>query len=275
MAPILCAEPQPLWPGLATGEKVATEDVLKKSADGRTRLSKVSVPSLEVFHAEKTKASGVAVLVCPGGGYNILAIDHEGKELCRWLSKNGITGVLLKYRVPRRVGRSKHEAPLEDAQRAITIIRENAELWGIDRSKVVVMGFSAGGHLAAVLLSNPKRNYTEEKKYRSVSSKPDFGILVYPAYIRENKKSHTVAPELKFTKDTPPVFITVAKSDQLYYPDSALLADVLVKLRVPVKYHVFDSGGHGFGMGTTTAGNVREWPGICLKWLKEHSILPE
>jgi len=154
------------------------------------------------------------------------------------------------------------------------MLRENAELWGINPRKIGVMGFSAGGHLAAVLLGNPKRTYLEEKKYRSVSAKPDFGILIYPAYIRKNKNSQTLAPELKFTKDTPPVFITVAKSDLSYYPDSALLAEVLLKLRVPVKYHAFDKGGHGFGMGTTTVGNVKEWPDMCLKWLQDQAVLP-
>ena len=269
---MLCAEPLPLWPGLAPGEKGAAADKIKKFANGRTRLSEVTTPTLEVFHAKKGKATGAAVLVCPGGGYSHLAIKHEGRQLCQWLSKKGITGVLLKYRIPRRQGREKHAAPLEDAQRAMTMIRANAELWGINPKKVGVMGFSAGGHLATVLLGNPKREYPEEKKYQGVNAKPDFGILIYPAYIRKDKQPNILAPELNLTKDTPPVFITVAKTDRGYYQDSVLLAAELERLRVPIKYHAFETGGHGFGMADTRDGDAKKWPEMCLKWLVERGI---
>ena len=138
---LVVAEPIRLWSGLAPGEKVESPDKVINSANGIRRISEVTVPTIEVFHAEKEQATGVAVLVFPGGGYNRLAIDHEGIELCRWLSKKGITGVLLKYRVPRRVDRKKHEAALQDAQRAMVMIRKNATLWGIDPQKIGVMGF--------------------------------------------------------------------------------------------------------------------------------------
>ena len=270
----LLADPVRLWSELAPGETVNAADQQKESNDGLKRISKVTVPTLQVFHADKEKATGAAVLVCPGGGYNILAIDHEGEELCRWLSKNGVTGVLLKYRVPRRKGQAKHLAPLQDAQRAMTMIRANAKQWGIHPQKVGVMGFSAGGHLAAVLLGDAKREYADEKQYRDVSAQPNFGILVYPAYIRKKKSPQELAPELNFTKDSPPVFITVAKTDRGYYPDSVLLASKLEKLKVPFQYHAFETGGHGFGMGTIRGGDeVKAWPEMCLKWMRGSGII--
>lgn len=274
MVGMLLADPIQLWSGLAPGETVAGAEKLKKSSDGLKRISAVTVPTLEVFHAEKTKATGAAVLVCPGGGYNILAIDHEGTDLCRWLSKNGVTGVLLKYRVPRRKGQAKHAAPLQDAQRAMTMIRANAQQWGIDPEKVGVMGFSAGGHLASVLLGDPKRDYEDEKNYLPLSAKPNFGILIYPAYIRAKNAPEKLAPELNFTKDSPPVFVTVAKTDRGYYPDSVLLASKLTELGVPVKYHAFETGGHGFGMAMHK-GEAKAWPEMCLKWMRDSGIIPK
>jgi len=270
---LLMAEPIRLWSGLAPQEDIESEDKVIQKSDGLRRISEVTVPTIEVFHAEKAKATGAAILVCPGGGYNFLSIDHEGIELCRWLSKNGITGVLLKYRVPRRKGRGKHAAPLEDAQRAIAMIRKNANQWGIDSDHIGVMGFSAGGHLASALLGGAKRGFEERAEYQKFSTKPNFGILIYPAYIRSHKDSQKLAPELSFSKECPPVFITVAKSDKSFYPDSVLLSDTLKKLGTPMKFHAFDSGGHGFGMGTVKGGGeVKAWPRMCLKWMQDKGI---
>ena len=183
----LAAEPMKLWPGLAPGEKVAEANKIAQKKDAIKRISAVTAPTLEVFRAKNDKATRAAVLVCPGGGYNILAIDHEGTELCQWLSDNGITAVLLKYRVPRRQGQPKHAAPLQDAQRAMTMIRANAKAWGIDPQKIGVMGFSAGGHLAATLMGDPKREYQDEEKYKNLSARPNFAVLIYPAYLQNEK----------------------------------------------------------------------------------------
>jgi len=271
---LLIAEPIKLWPVLAPGEKVATAHKEVKRSDGLRRISEVTVPTLEVFQAEKDTATGAAVLVCPGGGYHILAIDHEGRELCQWLSKNGITGVLLKYRVPRRNREVRHLAPLQDAQRAMTMIRANAVEWGINPSKIGVMGFSAGGHLAAILMGDPKRKYKDEARYEKLSARPDFGILIYPAYIRKQKDKQELAPELNITKDSPPVFIAVAKNDHSFYPDSVLLSEEFKKVGVPMEFHAFETGGHGFGMGTVRGGlEVKAWPASCLIWMREIGIL--
>ncbi|BDS07603.1 xylanase [Oceaniferula spumae] len=273
MISALTAEPVKLWPGLAPGEKAARDEKVVKKGDGIKRISEVTQPTLEVYHAKKEKATGAAVLVCPGGGYNILAIDHEGTELCRWLSDNGITGVLLKYRVPRRKNQEKHEAPLQDAQRAMTMIRFNAKAWGIDPEKIGVMGFSAGGHLAATLMGDPRRDYPDEEKYKSVSSRPDFGILIYPAYLQKGKSNTELAPELNFTKDSQPVFIAVAKNDP-YYPSSALLNTKLKELGASVETHVFETGGHGFGMATKRGSpEAKTWPDLCLQWMKKQGVL--
>lgn len=268
MMNMLAAQPINLWSGLAPGENAAEAGVPAKKPNGNKRGGEVTTPTLEVFPADKEKATGTAVLVCPGGGYNILAIGYEGTELCKWLSKNGITGVLLKYRVPRRKNRAKHAAPLQDAQRAMTMIRANAKAWNIDPRKIGVMGFSAGGHLAATLLGDPKRDYPDEEKYKNVSSKPDFGILIYPAYLQNEKNKTELAPELNFTKDSQAVFIAVAKNDP-YYPSSVLLGARLKELGAPVEMHVFPTGGHGFGMGAGRGGDVKTWPGLCLKWMKK------
>ncbi|MBK1831285.1 alpha/beta hydrolase [Verrucomicrobiaceae bacterium R5-34] len=266
------ATPIPLWPGLAPGETTAGPEKTVKKKDSVTRISEVTKPTLEVYHPEKSKATGTAVLVCPGGGYNVLAIAHEGTALCKWLSKQGVTAVLLKYRVPRRKGQPKHAAPLQDAQRAMTMIRANAKDWGIDPHQIGVMGFSAGGHLAATLLGNPPRNYPDEKTYQPLSAQPNFGILIYPAYLQKGKSTTELAPELNFTKDSPPIFLAVAKNDP-YFPSSQLLKTKLNAMDASLEAHIFPSGGHGFGMGGSRPNaEIKTWPGLCLKWMKQQGF---
>ena len=175
---------------LPEGGKVGGASVL--------RLSGVSDPTITIYPASDEVATGASMVVCPGGGYEILAYDLEGDEICQWLNEIGVTAVLLKYRVPRRTGLEKHTAPLQDVQRAISLVRSKAEELNLDPQRIGVMGFSAGAHLAAMAsTSYDKRTYPEVDAADKVSCKPDFCLLVYPAYL--DGPNFTIAPELKVT----------------------------------------------------------------------------
>jgi acetyl esterase/lipase len=275
----LFAEPDspiPLWEGAAPGEKgdIPEEIVAvgsKNKDDGIERTSNVSEPTLQVFPAPEAKRNGGAVLVCPGGGYGILASEHEGSAVCEWLNEQGFTGVLLKYRVPRRDGLEKHHAPLQDAQRAISLMRTNAESWLIDPNRIGVMGFSAGGHLAAMALSNPDRTYPIDPAIDKVSSRPDFGILIYPAYLVDENDADKLSPELNFHKGSQPVFIAVASNDR-WASSSARLYLELQRLKIPVEMHAFADGGHGFGIMKNKDLPVGTWPKLCGDWLKANGL---
>ena len=257
-----------LWKGSAPGEKgdVPAETVVKK-ADGIERTSNVSAPTMQVFPAAADVRNGAAVLVCPGGGYSILASEHEGSDVCEWLNRNGVTAVLLKYRVPRRNGLEKHHAPLQDAQRAIGMIRSRAEEWGIDPKRVGVLGFSAGGHLAAMALVNPKPAFPLNPAIDHENTQPDFGILIYPAYLVDEKDADKMSPEVKFDKNAKPVFIAVA-SDDHWASSSARLYLELQRLKVPVEMHAFTKGGHGFGITKQVGQPAGTWPELAAAWMK-------
>lgn len=267
-------EPILLWGGPAPGEKgdIPAEKVEVGGKDGIERTSNVSVPTIRVFPAPPAKRNGAAVLVCPGGGYGILASEHEGTAVCEWLNENGITGVLLKYRVPRRKGLEKHHAPLQDAQRALSMIRNRAEQWKIDPKRVGVLGFSAGGHLAAMALSHPKRTYPVDPKVDGTSCRPDFGILIYPAYLLDGGDRDKLAPELNFHAKSQPVFLAVASDDQ-WATSSARLYLELQRLKVPVEMHAFASGGHGFGILKKKELPVGSWPRLCAEWMKASGLV--
>ncbi|MDA0766820.1 MAG: alpha/beta hydrolase [Verrucomicrobia bacterium] len=276
LCPVLFAEAGPpilLWEGVAPGEKgdVPAEKV-EKGKDGIERTSNVSVPSMTVYPAPAATRNGAAVLVCPGGGYGMLASEHEGSAVCEWLNANGVTGVLLKYRVPRREGLAKHEAPLQDAQRAMGMVRTRAAEWGVDPKRIGVLGFSAGGHLAAMTLSNPERTYPVDEKHDAVSCRPDFGILIYPAYLLDEKDPDKLAPELAFNAKSQPVFLAVA-SDDHWASSSARLYLELQRLKVPVEMHAFAKGGHGFGILKKKEMPVGSWPELAAAWMKGAGLL--
>lgn len=276
-APLHAAPGKPilLWEGVAPGEQgdIAPEKVEKGGKDGIARTSNVSVPTLQFYPAPEGKRNGAAVLVCPGGGYSILASEHEGTEVCKWLNDNGVAGVLLKYRVPRRKGLEKHHAPLQDAQRAMSMIRNRAEEWKIDSKRVGVLGFSAGGHLAAMTLVSPERTFPVNPKIDGASCRPDFGVLIYPAYQLAGDDKDQLAPELKFDAKTPPVFIAVATDDN-WASSSARLFLELQRLKVPVEMHSFAQGGHGFGITKKKELPVASWPQLCADWMRAMKIVP-
>lgn len=273
------AEPKPfaLWPGKAPGETkdLPPEGDTTKPADrpvaGKAvvRLGNVANPTLTVYSPAAEKNTGAAVLVCPGGGYNILAWDLEGTEICAWLNSLGVTGVLVKYRVPRRAGLEKHAAPLQDAQRALGLVRQRAAELGVDPQRIGVLGFSAGGHLAAVLSNqHATRTYEAVDAADAVSCRPDFSVLIYPAYLTIKEKGDAVAPELPVSGTvTPPTFLAMAEDDPIRVETALFYYAALKNAKVPAEMHLYPKGGHGYGL-RRTADDVTTWPDRVGDWLK-------
>src|SRR6266436_5375883 len=202
-----------LWNSPAPGDKgdIGEEADTTKATDrpvaGKPviRLGHVSKPSIAIYRPTSGKDTGAAVVVCPGGAYQILAMDLEGTEVCAWLNSIGVTGVLLKYRVPEREGDEAHKLPLQDSQRALGIVRHRAKEWGLDPKRIGILGFSAGGHLAALLSNNyEQRSYASFDEADAASCRPDFTLLLYPGSLVLPKENYQLAPEMKITENTPP-----------------------------------------------------------------------
>lgn len=270
-------EPVPLWPGTPPGDKpggVGEEQDATKPSDGLVggrrliRLGNVSTPALTVYKPPKEKDTGAAVVVFPGGGYRILAYDLEGSEVCEWLNSIGVTGVLVKYRVPRREGRPMWEAPLQDAQRSVSLVRAHAKEWGIDPQKIGVLGFSAGGHLSAVVSNRfAERTYPPIDETDRVDCRPDFTVLVYPAYLNGEKPTESVSPELPVSGRTPPTFIVQTEDDNRFIAGTLIYYRALQAAKVPAELHVFPSGGHGYGL-RPGPNAVTHWPELAAAWMR-------
>ena len=251
-----------------------TKDSDDKIAGRRLiRLGNVSEPTITVYPAPKEKAHGGAVLVCPGGGYHILALDLEGTEVCERLNEMGFTAILLKYRVPRRPGLDKHAAPLQDAQRAMGIIRQNALKWNIDSQRVGILGFSAGGHLAAVTSTGPSdRTYETVDEADTLTSKPNFTVLIYPGYLADEKDPAKIASELVVTKETPQAFIAMTADDPVKAENALVYAAALQKEKVPYELHIYPNGGHGYGLRKSEL-PVTTWPERLEEWFKSRGLV--
>ncbi len=281
-----------IWPGAAPDPvayngpeySVSVSDK-KELVAGKPWISeeRVSVPTMTVY-APATTNTGAAVLVFPGGGYQILAMDLEGTEACDWLTSRGITCVLLKYRVP---GVSKDpltggypHAPqaLDDAQRTISLTRLHAAEWGIDPKKIGVMGFSAGGHLvAATSVHFAKRIYGRVDAIDDVSCRPDFAIAIYPGHLMVAKNSFTLQKDIKdhLSRQTPPTFLLQNEDDEVDGVEQALAYYAgLKQTGVPVEMHLYAQGGHAFGLRRTDL-PVTAWPDLVDKWLVTIGILPK
>jgi acetyl esterase/lipase len=276
--------PVNLWTGLPPGERadiapkeeVAASDGPKTGGRPVTRISNVSTPTFTLYRAPADKNTGTTVVVLPGGGYFILAYDLEGTEICEWLNSIGVNAVLVKYRVPRRVGRAHFAAPLQDAQRAIVSTRAHARDWGIDPSRVGVLGFSAGGDLAAVASAATELTYPNADAADGLSFHPDFQVLVYPAYVTtaENAKvgSYDLAPEVAVTKSTPPTFMVMAEDDPIHVENVLGYAIALKKLEIPMELHIYPTGRHGYGM-RPTKDFVTSWPERARDWMMSRGLL--
>ncbi|GAB5402480.1 MAG: alpha/beta hydrolase [Aureliella sp.] len=272
-----------LWPDTPPGRVVATEpEADTTKPDGREvagkrviRLGNVSEPMLTVYSPPEDKNTGAAVLVCPGGGYHILAYDLEGTEVCVWLNSIGVTGVVLKYRVPRPKGDPRPVEALQDAQRAMGLIRENAEKWQIDPSRIGVLGFSAGGHLSARLSTNfSERSYDAVDDADKQSCRPDFAVLIYPAYLyeRDEKEESLVSPMLPVDSGTPPMFLTMAFDDRVGPENILRMGLALKKHDVASEVHLYPTGGHGYGLRPTEH-HATSWPARCAEWMQASGFL--
>ena len=271
----------PLWPNGAPGEKAITEPEkdTTTASDGNVagkpviRLGNVTAPTLTLYRAPQNKSTGAAVLVFPGGGYRILAYDLEGTEICEWLNSIGITAVLVKYRVPGPKGALRYGQPLQDAQRAIGIVRNHASDWKIDPQRIGVLGFSAGGHLSAVLSNtSAERTYSKVDEADSVSSRPNFVILIYPAYLSVNDKGEVLAPEVKPSNQTPPTFIVQAENDRPFIAGTLLYYRALADAKATAEMHLYSAGGHGYGLRHTD-NPVTNWPRLAEGWLRYQELL--
>ena len=269
-----------VWPGRPPGEtkELPPEQNTAKPDDrgvgGRPiiKLTNVSKPTLSVYRPAKDKDTGAAIVICPGGGHHILAFDHEGTEVAEWLNTIGVTGIVLKYRVPARNPEKRWEAAVQDAQRAVSLVRSKAGEWGIDPQRVGILGFSAGGEtggLAALL--HAQRQYSAVDDVDQVSSRPDFAVLVYPAGFDE-KGQAKLRDYITVTKDTPPMFFVHAFDDRVPVYNSLLLAAELKKAGVSAELHVYATGGHGYGM-RNTGHPVNSWPQRCGEWLRHQGWL--
>lgn len=267
-----------LWPGVAPGEKgdipaEAFEADRPNEKPPVKRLGNVSKPTLTVYKPAKD-ANGTAIIVAPGGGYNILAWEHEGTQVCEWLNGLGVTAFLLKYRVPRRPDQPKNQPPvsaLQDAQRAVGLVRGRAKEFEIQADRIGMLGFSAGGHLTAwTFSSTEKRAYEQVDNEDKQSCRPDFAILIYPGGLVDQEKK--LKPEIKVTKDTPPCFLAVSYNDDGPFTASVELTKALKESKVSTELHVYSSGGHGYGMKPSDK-PYAGWPARCGEWMKEQGYL--
>lgn len=267
-----------LWPGAAPGEKQGAVGEEKaepgKEAMPIIRVHNVTVPTLAVYQPAAEKATGTCVVIFPGGGYNILAHNHEGTEVAHWLNSIGVTAVVVKYRVPRRADLPKHLAPLQDAQRAIRLVRKNAEAWKINPKKIGVLGFSAGAHLTLMAsTAYDEKVYEPIDETDKISARPDFAAPIYLAYalgekIDKKRIDLPLEENIKITKDTPPMFLSIADDDGVGSMGSVQLYMKLHEIGIPCELHVFVKGGHGYGI-RNDKGPVAGWNALCENWLRQ------
>jgi len=270
----------PVWPGAPPGapanppaeaDTTTAKDNLIAGLP-LVRLGNVSVPTLTLYKP-KGHNSGAAVIVFPGGGYQILAMDLEGTEVCDWLNSAGVTCVLLKYRVPGTGPYPKSPAALQDAQRSMGLVRQHAAEWGIDPNRVGVLGFSAGGHLAAAISTHfDQRLYDPIDAADKLSCRPDFAVVIYPGYLALSDKNFAPNPDINPTATTPPTFIVQAEDDPVHVENATVYFQQLKNAKVPAELHIYSQGGHGYGL-RRSALPVTTWPQSVETWLHTIGVL--
>lgn len=258
-------------------------------APGAVGSEPVDKPKITVYRAPADQANGAAVVVCPGGGYTVVASDHEGKQVAQWLNSFGVTAFVLQYRLGPRY---RHPVPLQDAQRAIRMVRAGAKEWGIDTARVGILGFSAGGHLASTTGTHfDAGKEGAPEAIDRMSSRPDFMVLVYPVISFTADVTHhgsrdsllgpnpdpallaSLSSELQVTSETPPTFLVHTSEDDGVPPEnSVLFYEALHKAKVPAEMHIFTRGEHGLGLGPKGSG-LSAWPRLCAAWMEEMGFL--
>jgi acetyl esterase/lipase len=276
-----------LWPGSApeeTGnigpERIRMSPKLDRKQVEVTEqtqlITGVTNPTITIYRPAGTVNTGTAMLICPGGGYWDLYWQLEGEEVAAWLNTMGVTGILLKYRVPRRPDEPKGEParrPLQDAQRAVSLVRGKATQWGIHPDRIGIVGFSAGGHLAiATATSFDKRSYEPIDDVDKISCRPDFAIPVYSGYLKAKDKDE-LAPGLHIPTNTPPVFLVHGGEDIISPPDhSVLMYLALKRAGIPAELHVYAGTAHDFGVRTNEH-PYSKWTARCADWLRDGGFL--
>ena len=288
-APATPALPEPivveLWPGKVPADAgipgQESSKVYQSPLVGPTALiSNVSRPSISIYPAPKDRNTGTAMIICPGGGYWNLFWELEGTEVAAWLNSQGIAGIILKYRVPRRpndVTGEPASGPLLDAQRAVSVVRSRAGEWGIDPNRIGMVGFSAGGHLVFATATNfDQRKYEPVDGADQASCRPDFGVMCYPGYMKA-KETDELAPGLRIPPGTPPILLAHAYDDSTKVggsiPDhSAVTFLALKRAGIPAELHIFGNGNHDFGVRRNEL-LASSWMDLCLKWLRSFHLL--
>ncbi len=263
LAPTSAADPAetiPLWPdGNPDGWSVEGAENWIEKNDGIDRVNNINEPALLYFPPTgDAEARDAAIIICPGGGYNILAFNHEGTLVADFFAAQGFHAFVLKYRLPRQGDEPRHAVPLEDAQRAISLVREGADARGISPDKVGIMGFSAGGNLSA----HAATNFTGD------ADRPDFCGLIYPAYLLAEGSDTEVAANLQPTEKSPPTFFIHAENDPITVEGSLAFYRALKKLEIPAEAHFFAEGGHGYGITKAQDMPVARWPELMADWMK-------
>ncbi len=262
-----------LWSDDPPGEQldVGPEVDITKPTDrliaGRRiiKLKNVAHPEIHVSLAPEESRNGSAVIICPGGGFNILAWDLEGTEVAEWLNSMGVSAIVLKYRVPTSQQAEKWKAPVQDAQRAISLTRHNAKKWGLNPNRIAVLGFSAGGHTAARAAYMPERQYDAKDEIDKHSCLPNATILIYAAWLVNDDGS--LIDDLIVTKKSSPTFLVHAFDDRVSPMSSLSLVTELKRKGVSSELHLYESGGHGYGLRPVKDQPVTRWAGLCRDWL--------
>jgi acetyl esterase/lipase len=286
--PFIASNAIPIWTqsipgaGLITGTETYNDGIAKN----------VSIPTIKIFSPIKEKNSGAAVLVFPGGGYTKVAVDLEGAEICEWLASIGVTGILLKYRVPDSGPHYYKDCncekdpiqplALQDAQRAMSWVRTKSKEWDIDPNKIGVMGFSAGGHLVADISTNyRKRAYTLTDNIDTTNCRPNFGIVMFPGHMTNHTdRPYQLNRKIPVDSNTPPTFLLQAGNDPVDPIDNSLVYYIaLQKAKVHAEYHVYAEGGHAFGLDRTILDNpnwnklpIADWEHLVERWLQTINV---
>ena len=287
---VICAQDAllPLWPKDQIPNRIATDEKEEEVSEDIVRISKVQEPTIEVYLPAKANATGQAMLIFPGGGYQILAYDWEGTDIAKFLNGKGIAGIVVKYRLPSSVSQTdKHLVPLIDAQRAIRLVRSKAEEYHIDANKIGIIGFSAGGHLASTLGTHfNEKVYGKIDAIDDLSARPDFMALGYPVISFKNMITHKgskrnlsgdrsepsiieyFSNEEQVTKDTPPTFLVHAANDKAVPVENSLAFYKALKDNdVPATMHLYPTGGHGFSLARDNV-HLRSWTERLFEWME-------
>ena len=271
------------------GNVPGPDEEKSESNGGILRVSKIKTPTLTAYLPPADKANGTAVVICPGGGYSIVAIDHEGFKVAEKFNEMGVAAFVLKYRIPDTKNQTDPSiAPLQDAQQAILTVRTNAKKWNVDPERIGIMGFSAGGHLASTAGTHFERSLIDNPDHISV--RPDFMILIYPVISADIAITHSgsfknllgpnasaeqlnlYSNEKQVTAKTPPTFLVHASDDGGVSPNNSIVFyQALLKNKIPAELHIYQNGGHGFGMHNTTTKD--EWMERCKNWLDKNGWL--